>query len=377
MTVAWRKILIDNPISGKGWYIWQIRRCEAGVPSVIASEAVAASLTHVLIKIADGVSAYNLDPISGIDLVPPVIQALRARGILCLGWQYVYGYDPVGEANIAIQRIQQLGVDGFVIDAEDQYKLPGRDVAAITYMTRLRSVLPTLPMALSSYRYPTYHPQLPWEEFLTYCDYNMPQVYWVEAHNPAEQLIRSVREFQAISPFRPIIPTGSAYVQGDWAPTPLEIIEFLQAAQMLNLTAANFWEWGHTRLYLPELWDTVKLFPWETEPQEDILVRYFNALNEHSSDQAVAIYDANGVHVNAERTVQGTDAIRSWYEILFGQLLPGAVFTLGESSGESSTRSFTWTATSNIGNVNDGSDSIGVVDGKIVYHYTSFSISLL
>jgi len=365
---------VENPIVGKGWYIWQIRRCEGGVPAAIANEAAAANLSHVLIKIADGVSAYNLDPISGADLVPPVIQALRARGVLCLGWQYVYGYNPVGEANIAIQRIQQLGVDGFVIDAEDQYKLPGRDVAATTYMTRLRAALPTLPMALSSYRYPTYHPQLPWVEFLTYCDYNMPQVYWVEAHNPAEQLIRSVREFQAITPFRPIIPTGSAYVQGDWAPAPLEIIEFLQTAQMLNLTAANFWEWGHTRLYLPELWDIVKLYPWESEPEEDILVRYFSALNAHNPDQAAALYDSNGVHVNGERTLQGTDAIRGWYALLFGQLLPGAVFTLAESSGDASTRSFAWTAVSTLGSVNDGSDSIGIVDGKIVYHYTAFSI---
>jgi hypothetical protein len=361
---------------GKGWYIWQIRRCEAGVASAIADEAVSAGLSHVLIKIADGTSAYNLDPITGADLVPPVIQALKSKGVQCWGWQYVYGYDPTGEADIAVQRIQQLGMDGFAIDAEDQYTLPGRDVAARTYMARLRAALPNFPIALSSYRYPTYHPQLPWVAFLEKCDYNMPQVYWVSAHNPGEQLIRSVREFEAITPFRPIIPTGSAYKQGDWAPTSPEIIEFLQTAQILNLTAANFWEWGHTKLYLPDLWDTVKAYPWEgVPPEKDIILRYFDALNAHNPDQVVALYNPDAVHVDSASTVQGASAIRKWYARFFKQQLPNGNFIQGDTSGETSSKRFQWTATSDAGDVRDGSDSVGIVNGKITYHYTFFSIT--
>jgi hypothetical protein len=360
-------------IEGKGWYIWQILRCEGGNAAAIASEAAAAGLTHVLIKIADGTSGYNFDPNTGADLAPPVIQALRNRGIQSLGWQYVYGYDPVGEADIAIQRVQQLGVDWFVIDAEDQYKLPGRDAAARTYMSRLRLSLPSLPIALSSYRYPTLHPQLPWTAFLEKCDYNMPQVYWVQAHNPADQLIRSLREFEALSPFRPVIPTGSAYRQGSWEATSDDIIEFLQTAQMLNLSAANFWEWGHTKLYLPHLWDTVKLYPWE--PGGDLVERYFTALNSHDPNLVAGLYDPNGVHVRADRTIQGTTAIRSWYTTLFNQLLPNATFTQGESSGNLSSRLFEWTAASASGSVSNGSDTFGIVNGKIVYHYTFFTIA--
>ena len=361
---------------GKGWYIWQIRRCEGGIASAIAYQAASAGLSHVLIKIADGTNAYNIDWQTGADLVPPVIQALKARGILCWGWQYVYGYDPLGEADIAIQRAWELGVDGFAIDAEDQYKLPGREEAARVYMSRLRASLPSLPIALSSYRYPTYHPQLPWVEFLEKCDYNMPQVYWVSAHNPGEQLVRCVREFEAISPFRPIIPTGSAYLQGSWAATTQDIIEFLQTAQTLNLTAANFWEWGHTRLYLPELWDTVSDYPWEAvPPQQDVLERYFAALNAHNPDQAAEVYAPEGVHVNADRTLQGTASIRAWYATLFNDLLPDAVFTLVDSNGDLSSKTFHWQAVSASGVVTNGYDSIGIVNGKIVYHYTEFTIT--
>ncbi len=252
--------------TGKGFYIWQIRRCEGGNVTAIANAAKQAGLRHILVKIADGTSPYNLDPNTGADLVPPLVQALRAQNIEVWGWHYIYGYDPDGEAAIAIQRVRQLGLDGYVIDAEEQFKLPGRDEVARRFMRLLRQALPTFPMALSSYRFPTYHPQFPWQAFLEKVDINMPQVYWVQAHNPGEQLTRCLREFQAITPFRPLIPTGAAFKQGDWQPTSAEIVEFLDTARQLNLSAANFWEWGHTRLYLPALWTTIATYNWPPSP---------------------------------------------------------------------------------------------------------------
>jgi len=363
-------------LQGKGFYLWQIKRCEGGSATAIANAAVQAGLSHVLIKIADGTSSYNLDATTGADLVPPVLQALKARNIQVWGWHYVYGYDPLGEANIAIQRIQQLGLDGYAIDAEDQYKLPGRDVVAGQFMTRLRAALPTFPIALSSYRYPTYHPQLPWKAFLEQCDLNMPQVYWVEAHNPGEQLTRSLREFQAITPFRPLIPTGSAYKQGTWQPTAAEMVEFLRTAQNLNMTAANFWEWGHTRLYLPALWDAIAAYSWPGTPGEpDLLQQYFAALNAHDLNQVMALYDANAVHVDPASTIQGAAAIRAWYTKFFSQTLPNAIFTLGENSTNASSRYFSWSAQSTAGSVTNGADTLGLVAGKILYHYTQFTVA--
>lgn len=362
-------------LEGKGFYIWQIRRCEGGDANAIADEAELAGLTHCLIKIADGTNPYNIDSNTGSDLVPPVSSALTSRGIQVWGWHYVYGYDPLGEADIAIQRIQTLGLDGYAVDVEAPYKQPGRDEAARQFLGRLRASLPTFPMALSSYRYPTYHPQIPWVEFLEKVDINMPQVYWVESHNPGEQLIRSLREFEALTPFRPIIPTGSAYIQGDWSPTLNDINEFLQTAIDLNMSAANFWEWGHTRIYAPELWDAVAAFVWPSEPpQPDILDLYMDALNASDVDQLVALYHDNAVHVTADRTLQGLQAIRGWYENFFSDILPGATFTKIDSSSAAGSRTLSWTASSSAGEVNNGNDSFGLVAGKIIYHYTFFTV---
>jgi hypothetical protein len=362
-------------LQGKGFFIWKIPNAEGGEPNAIANLAKESGFSHVIVKIADGTGPFNVDNRLGVDLVPPVVAALHARGLQAWGWHYIYGEDPMGEANRAIQRVNGLNLDGYVIDAEGEFKRPGKDDAARKFMERLRAGLPNLPIALCSYRYPSYHPLLPWKIFLEKCDLNMPQMYWLNAHNPGEQLTRSVREFQAMTPYRPIIPVGSAFKSGSWAPTPAEIQEFLKTAQNLNLTAANFWEWGHTRTYLPQLWQAVSAYPWSTTPPPaDITQQFVKALNSHDPGQVVNFYAPTAVHVNSARTIQGTAAIRSWYASLFTQLLPNARFTLTSYTGTNSSRHFKWTATSSAGSVQDGNDTIGLVNGKISYHYTFFTI---
>ncbi|MCL4560717.1 MAG: hypothetical protein M1281_08900, partial [Chloroflexi bacterium] len=157
-------------LEGKGFFIWKIPSCEGGSADAIAAAAQASGFTHVIIKIADGTIASNYDRGLGVDLVPPVAQALRSRGLHVWGWHYVYGSDPLGEARIAIQRIQDLNLEGYVIDAESEYKQSGKATAANKYMNALRNSLPTLPFALSSYRFPSYHRDLPWSVFLEKCD---------------------------------------------------------------------------------------------------------------------------------------------------------------------------------------------------------------
>ncbi len=361
-------------LKGKGFFIWQIKNSEGGDVNRIASLAKDAKLTHVLVKIADVTASYNI--INGVDLVRPLVRALRDRKVSPWGWHYVKGDDPLGEANKAIQRLQELDLDGYVIDAEIEYKEPGKADAARKFMSRLRSALPDITIALSSYRYPSIHPQIPWREFLDKCDLNMPQVYWLHAHNPADQLTRSVREFQNLEPFRPVVPTGAAYKEHGWAPTSSEVFEFLQTTKSLNLTAANFYSWDSCRANLPDIWNTIRVYEWETTPPPaDITAQYIAALNSHNPDKVVELYSPTAVHITAARTIQGHAAIRAWYQSVFDQLLPGGKFTLTGFTGTVSSRHLTWTATSFQGKVNNGSDTLGLSDGKIIYHYSFFSVT--
>ena len=99
------------------------------------------------------------------------------------------------------------------------------------------------------------------------------------------------------------------------------------------------------------------------------------ACNTRNPDQVVAYYTPNAVHITAARTIQGHAAIRSWYQALFTGLLPEGAFTHTGFSGSGNSRHFTWTATSSLGSVLNGNDTLGLSNGKITYHYSFFTIT--
>jgi hypothetical protein len=367
-------------LEGKGFFIWKIKDCESGDAQRIVSEAQQANLSHVLIKVANGVYSYNYDWDQMIDLVPPVAQALKDGGIQVWGWHYVYGDDPINEARIAIRRVQDLGLDGYVIDAEAEYKESGKTTAARQFMTELRSGLgANIPIALSSYRYPSLHP-IPWSAFLEKCDYTMPQVYWMQAHNPGSQLNQTIYEYENLAYHPPMVPVGAAFTEHGWTPTSDDVLEFLDTARTLNLTAANFWEWHNCRDILTpkhEIWDLIANYDWGsgTQPQKDITERYLDALNTHDIDKVVDLYDQHAVHVTSSRTIFGLPAIRAWYQTFNSQLLPNGQFLRTSYAGTGNSRHFTWICQADSGDVFNGNDTLGLADGKISYHYTFFTVT--
>ncbi len=71
----------------------------------------------------------------------------------------------------------------------------------------------------------------------------MPQVYWVQSSNPAEQLEKSYTQYREITDL-PYLPTGAAYCSDGWCPTDEQIVEFAAKAEELQLPGINFWEWA-------------------------------------------------------------------------------------------------------------------------------------
>jgi hypothetical protein len=367
-------------LQGKGFYTWKLPNCDKGDPMAFAAAAKAAGLSHVLLKIADGTTAYYGNWGDPKDWITPIAQALRSVGVAVWGWQYIYGKDPASEARIALQRCRDLQVDGFVVNAEKEFKEPGKAAAAKAYMTQLRAGLPNTPIALSSFRYPTLHAPLPWKEFLEKCDFNMPQVYWVQAKNPRQQLERCMREFAAISPARPIFPTGAAYREAGWQPSVSEVQEFLQATKDLKLGGSNYWAWDFARSdILPGVWEAISAFqysdtPAGPSPAGDIIQKMITALNSRDPEKVAALYTEKAAHVTADGTIKGKAAIRDRYKALFAKL-PNAVFTLASQSGSGTTRYFGWTAASGAGKVQNGSDTLNLVGDLIAYHHQIYQIS--
>lgn len=361
---------------GKGFYIWQIPRCERGDPNQIALKARSAGLSHVLIKIADSTLPYNVDKETKFDYVPAVVERLRQVDIQVWGWQYIRGHNPEGEARMAVQRYKELGLDGFVIDAEVEFKKPGKASAARRYMTELRRGLPNEVIALSTYRYPYTHPEIPYSEFLAGCDIAMPQVYFEKSHNPEAQLTRCVEQYMSLNPARPVIPTAPAYKAGDWKPTPDDLYRFLSKAREMGLFAANAWSWDFaSRTPYRDLWNAIAAFEWPAKPPAaDMPERLFGRLNQQDPKLIAGLYHEKAAHVTGQRTIVGRDSIRKWYGELLKNRLPAADFKLTGKNGSGKTRHFTWNAESSKGVVIDGNDTIGINEGRIYFHYSYYTV---
>lgn len=381
-------------LNGKGIYLWQIGRVEGGDPAAIANMAAAANLTHVLIKVADGKYGYGFS--SGKDLVPAVVAALRAKGIQPWGWQYVYGADHKAEANKAIQRIKGLGLAGFVVNAEGQFKAKGMGDIARKYMKLLRAGVGNLPIGLSTYRYPTVHYQFPFAAFLEYCDYNLPQIYWIGSTNPAQQLKKSYDEYKAIKPWKAYIPTGAAFESGNWTATPAQLNEFLAKARDMQLPGANFWEMGSANDNGAKLWNTIKGYDWATgtapapepgsdpEPvptpaptpasKPDIINRYLAALNSQNANKPTLLYEKNTSKlIGPGKARKGRTEIYAWYNQLFKKIMPKAKFTFRTWSWKGNEYKINWKAVAG-SKAWSGSDMIYMSTTNpnlISLHYTS------
>lgn len=355
-------------LAGKGIYIWQLQRIAHGhVPTMVA-KALDAGLTHVLIKVADGTTPYNSQ------LLAPATEAFRAAGIQVWGWAWLWLRDPAAEAAVAAQIVTDLAMDGFIVNAEHPAK--GRYTESDLYIQTLRERVGDLPVGLSSYRYPQLHTALPWEVFLSRCDWNLPQVYWID-ELPADCLRRSLAQHQALPVARPVVPTGAAYGESYgnsyFRAEPAEITAFLDSVQAAGLPGANFWSWDWTEQYGPDLWQAIAGYEWPVavEPLADVALRFWNALLAGDIDAATGLYHDNAVYISAGRMVQGPADIRALFAEFLDRL-PGARFVMDELREDGNVRFLRWSATSDAGQVMDGLETIGIRDGRIQYHSSTY-----
>jgi len=257
---------------GKGLYVWTIK----GQPDHFAEEYKSLGISWIAVKVCDGVNSFNLRSLPGggwaDDILGPFIDICRDAGIKVGGWGYVYGFNPLDEADKARQRIEKYDLDFFLIDAEMEYM--GKHSQASQYSQLLRKLVPNVPLALSSYRFPESFPKFPFAEFLQHCDFNAPQVYWNEG--------KSIRELQTCDDqyakikLLPMIPAGRAYFgEGFPMPTPAEIVGFLDTACKDEMKGAFFWsaDFLWHRLHknkMKPIRDAIRDYEWEVyEPEPE------------------------------------------------------------------------------------------------------------
>jgi len=105
----------------------------------------------------------------------------------------------------------------------------------------------------------------------------------------------------------------------------------------------------------------------------DPLQHYVDALNNRDIDLLVSLYHENAGHVNAQRMILGIQSIREWYRKLLDELLPAGNFAIDQVRGKGASWTFNWTFHSPAGQMAGGKDTLGLREGRIQYHYSSFA----
>ncbi len=224
-----------SPFDGAGMWIWYVNKSNSGNVTSIVAQARTADLSTVFIKSSDGSSNY------WSQFSPQLVQELHANGLRVCAWQYVYGTNPAGEANLGAEAVAN-GADCLVIDAESEYE--GHYAAAQTYIDDLRAKIgAAFPLALASFPYVSYHPSLPYSVFLgpNGAQYNAPQMYWKDIGTSVDTVYANTYIGNRIYG-RPIFPLGQTYGGVNAA----EVLRFREEAIDYGATGYSFWDWQET-----------------------------------------------------------------------------------------------------------------------------------
>jgi hypothetical protein len=217
---------------GQGMWIWYVNKSDAGSVASIVAQAHAADVTTLFIKSSDGPTNY------WSQFSPQLVAELHANGLKVCAWQFVYGSEPVGEANLGAEAVAN-GADCLVIDAEGEYE--GRYAAAQTYIDDLRAKIgPDYPLGLASFPYVYDHPSFPYSVFLGPggAQYNAPQMYWKDIGQSVDTVYANTYIANRVYG-RPIFPLGQTY----GGVSSAELLRFREEAVDYGAPGMSFWDW--------------------------------------------------------------------------------------------------------------------------------------
>lgn len=221
--------------NGQGMWIWYVSQSDGGSLASIVAQAHAAGVTTLYVKSSDGSSNY------WSQFNPELVQQLHANGLKVCAWQYVYGSNPAGEAELGARAVA-TGADCLVIDAESEYE--GHYGAAQTYIADLRAKIgAAYPLGLASFPYVYYHTAFPYSVFLgpNGAQFDAPQMYWKDIGNSVDTAYANT--YISNRPYgRPIFPLGQTYSK----PSTEELVRFREEAPLYGATGTSFWDFQET-----------------------------------------------------------------------------------------------------------------------------------
>ncbi len=223
--------LRPNPFASRGMWIWYISQSSGGTLASIISVAHHYGINTVMIKSGDGNGVWS-------QFTPRLVSTLHANGLRVCGWQYVYGTNPMIEAQVGAYAAR-AGADCLLIDAEGEYE--GKYVQAQTYIKTLRQLVgSSFLVGLAGFPYIDYHPAFPYSVFLGPggAQDNVPQMYWHDIGTTTDAVFAHTYVFNRLYQ-RPIYPIG----QTSGSPPPAQIRRFRSVSRYYGADGVSWWDW--------------------------------------------------------------------------------------------------------------------------------------
>ena len=316
---------------GKWVWVWNWRRCEDGDAARVAGRLVAAGCRGALVKAFDGPYWFDQgQPWRAI------ARELKAQGVAVGGWGYLYGRDPAGEAQRAIETAHYGEADLLVLDVESEFK--GQPGAAEEVCRRIREALgPDYPLYFSSFAIARYHASFPFEVFRRYCTGAAPQVYWNAFRWPLEQSLRwTYEDYTALGiPPQDVFPVGGLYREGFVQyPDADDVRAFVRGARERGSSGVSFWSYEHMS---DEMWQAVAAEAIGSEEEPEMSSQEYQQVSQSLSELGGRIQrleaDVGALKAAGVATAQpGTGPSGRTYTVQPGDTLSGIAVKLGLGS---------------------------------------------
>lgn len=227
----------------------------------------------VLLKTSDGadwMSRFDRSStaISGPEKVREMANYFESAGIPFHAWSVVKGLNPVREAEICSQVLDN-GARSMIFDLEPpegNLYWQADSAAAVTFGQEMRRLQPNAHLGVAPDARPWQIPAVPLAEFSAFCDEILPQTYWQTFNSPTNRRFISERGYHvgpegvtpelildvtrdALAPFGlPVRPIGQGAASGpEWE-------RFVRHAYTLNMDSVSVWRYGTAH---QEVWPTL------------------------------------------------------------------------------------------------------------------------
>ena len=250
------------PAMGKGMWLWQFDKSEAGDAEAIVAKAVRAGLHQLWVRVGD-----SKDGFYAAGVLERLVPAAHRRNLSVMGWGFPYLYDPVADAGwtdaaLTWRSAGGEGLDGFSPDLETASEgVAVSDARLSVYLGLVRRSSIGRPLVATVFR-PTdsFWATYPYRAIAPYVDGFAAMVYW----GCVEPGAAAVQAIQRLSSLRPVHLVGQGYNMADEGgrqvpPSAAETWRFLDVARSGGALGASFWDWQEIGT---DQWGALADFSW-------------------------------------------------------------------------------------------------------------------